>query len=1016
MKRRSPSLRGSSAPVRSLLCAAIPLRPACLIFALCAFFVFGFAVSTLQAKTFFVSPAGSDANPGTAEAPFATPLKARDAVRAFRASSPKEAVTVELAGGRYALESPLVFEPEDSGTAEAPITWQGAAGERAVLSGGRVLTDWQAEGNGLFSAPCSVSDPEAGTQLFVERNVLSRADFKPGTEVPTDFMTLIPSANESRTANYPSAASLDVRRAIRARAPNWNPEDATASYFWARQAVCKDHVCMKYRLKKGDLDPYVFDAQGQILPDVQFVTYQYWSSSFNRIASYESETGVVHFPRSAGAFYPNQHARWHVENCRAALDAPAEWYFDRKAGRVYYFPKADEDLTRDTVILSVCPRWLIETRGDWANSRLVKWLVFRNLVFSYADADLSPDYENSVQAAHTQRGAFNATGMAHSRIEDCEFSHLGENGISLVEGSAENVVTRNHVFDVGAGGICLPAVPTGAPDDLAITRKNRIENNLIHHTGAIFHSACGIFFGGMAQFNFVTHNEISDSTWAGMQYGWSWGSGKAYSNHNDVGWNHIHHISNGVMNDLAGIYTLGDTDGSRLHHNWIHDVNRFTRDSIGYGGWGLYTDAGTSNLTMDHNLIHDTQDGGLHIHNYSYPYHTIASNNIFAYASAAGFARNAVMSTDKDFGVAIEKNVNFNTRSEMLSGSGFTLSPEPSVRMNRNCYWSTTGEPLAFLGRSFAEWKELSRLDAESIVADPRFMDPANRDFRLAKDSPLPALGFEPFDLRGAPSEDLSVRSEPNRRAGLYGDAAWVRLAALIRHRPLQIFVPGSLNEPFTADFEDSEPDELPFGVSFFQSQPKELQDSAKPSVSISEEQAFSGKKSLKVLDAPNHQNSYDPHVITQNVFPFGQLTFHYALRVGTGCHLQCETRQYSNARRGYETGPCFQITPDGKIVFAGQTLTRIPLNEWVEFSLHFPSEPSESVRKQLEEQKKPFPDFAALPHVWTLDVRTADGQTKSFGPFPLQKEFRTLEWFAVLSLNAAETTHYLDAISVRTE
>ena len=38
-------------------------------------------------------------------------------------------------------------------------------------------------------------------------------------------------------------------------------------------------------------------------------------------------------------------------------------------------------------------------------------------------------------------------------------------------------------------------------------------------------------------------------------------------------------------------------------------------------------------------------------------------------------------------------------------------------------------------------------VDAHSLAVDPRFVDPANGDFRLRSDSPALKMGFIPFDL-----------------------------------------------------------------------------------------------------------------------------------------------------------------------------------------------------------------------------------------------------------------------------
>jgi len=99
-----------------------------------------------KAVEFFVSPHGNDswsgrlAGPGEKDGPFATIMRAREAVRAFRKAQAQPApVRVVIRGGTYYLDQSLEFGAQDSGSEKAPVVYAAAEGEKVVLSGGRRL-------------------------------------------------------------------------------------------------------------------------------------------------------------------------------------------------------------------------------------------------------------------------------------------------------------------------------------------------------------------------------------------------------------------------------------------------------------------------------------------------------------------------------------------------------------------------------------------------------------------------------------------------------------------------------------------------------------------------------------------------------------------------------------------------------------------------------------------------------------------------------------------------------------
>lgn len=107
---------------------------------------------------------------------------ARDPLRARKKSTlPAGPITVVFEPGVYPLSQPVVFTPEDSGTAERPIVYQGATeprypgGPEVVISGGRQITGWKKQ-NDLFQAavPEAKGDGWYFTQLYVGGRVTSK--------------------------------------------------------------------------------------------------------------------------------------------------------------------------------------------------------------------------------------------------------------------------------------------------------------------------------------------------------------------------------------------------------------------------------------------------------------------------------------------------------------------------------------------------------------------------------------------------------------------------------------------------------------------------------------------------------------------------------------------------------------------------------------------------------------------------------------------------------------------------
>jgi hypothetical protein len=547
---------------------------------------------------YFVSPDGSDANPGTMSAPFQSITKARDVVRTVNANLTAD-VNVYLRGGIYNVTSTISFGPQDSGTNGHRIIYQAYPGETPILNGATKVSGWTLSTGSVYKASLNRS-----TKL---RNLY------------------VNDARATLTSKTVAAQGGSGTYAVTSGQATWAWASGTGADGVKYAAADLPNIATN----KDDLEIVNGTTWNENIACVRDVTTS--SDGFRVLLLQQPYGAIAQLPQWGAAFST---AGAHIiYNAFELLNGPGQFYFDKTAGTLYYYPRPGENMATADVEAPVVTQ-LVDIAGTSTTNR-VKNLVFQGLTFANTDWGLASVAgscgKSTVQGAtifiaygdgnwHNSRYEITDTLPAMIHVTSADsisfignvVKHSGSEGISLINDVVNSNITGNFITDIAGSGITVGhpqhvflgdggAHEKYAPGVEGICTKNSIANNVLTNLSMLpgfgGHAGITAFFVDTLT---ITNNHIQTTAYNGINLGWGWSNFPTSTTCKNNAINNNRLINTlSRLHDSGAVYTLGQMPGTTVNQNYVKGIPPNTSGPT----YGLHNDEGSAYITENDNVL-----------------------------------------------------------------------------------------------------------------------------------------------------------------------------------------------------------------------------------------------------------------------------------------------------------------------------------------------------------------------------------------------------------------------------
>ena len=634
---------------------------------------------------YYVSPAGSDAARGTQARPFNSINRAL-----VEARKTKGNVVVNLLEGNYYLNQPIVFTPDDSRKEGKTLTITNFKNQKVTISGGIVLRNikWKEYKNGIWQA--KVTQDVIFDELFVNGQL-------------------------QRMARYPNY-------------------DSTAHYFGGTA----DDVLSKERVAhwKSPEGGYVHALHPCEWGDVHY------------IITGKNDKGELALE---GGWQNNRKMGMHqkyrfVENIFEELDTVNEWFYDKKAKTLYYYPPKGMDL-KTAKFETPQIAHLVEFKGSETNP--VKNITIEGLTLTETLRTFMQNKEPLLRSDWTiyRGGAVFYDGAVNCSLKNCTLNNLGGNAIFFNNYNRHCEVSGCLISEIGASALCFVGDPnavrspsfeynqfvpldqidrTPGPKTNNYPSECKVFDNLMFNLGLVEKQSAGVELS-MCQSITVSHNTIydvpraginvSEGTWGGhiIEYNDVFNTVKESGDHgsfNSWGRDRYWHPDKRVLDSIVENnfdLALADVVKPIILRN-----NRMRCDH----GWDIDLDDGSSNYIICNNLC---LNGGIKLRE---GVNRVVKNNIMV---------NNTFHPHVWF-----RNSNDVFRYNIVS-TGYL--PVHIV------VWGKEVDYNSFPDSTSLKAARERGTDKHSVCGKPNFINPLAGDFRLKEGSVAFSIGFKNFAM-----------------------------------------------------------------------------------------------------------------------------------------------------------------------------------------------------------------------------------------------------------------------------